>query len=347
MISREYVRLTFFFALLAGVAFLAFLIVQPYLVTLAVATALSVVAHPLYTRLLTWTKGIKSLSAICTILITTILILVPLALISVQVVQEARAVYDRLSIPEEGATGFLGTIELNINALLATYMPSAAVDFDSLARQALAWIAANVGQLFATTLQGFIQVAIGIVAFYYLLKDGDYFMQTLISLSPLSDKNDKTIIKRLSVAIGSIMKGSLLIALLQGFVSAIGFLIFGIPSAVLWGSIAAVGALVPGVGTSVVIIPAVGYLFLTDHLFQAIGLAIWGATAVGLIDNFLGPILVGRGAQIHPLLIMFAVIGGIGFFGPLGFILGPLALSFLFALLDIYKMMISSPRETL
>ncbi len=347
VISREYVRLAFFFALLAGVAILAFLIVQPYLVTLAVAITLSVVTHPLHVRMLKWTRGIKSLSAILTILVTTVMILVPLSLISVQVVQEARAVYERLSIPEEGATGFLGTIEENINALLATYIPSASIDFDNLARQALIWISANVGQLFATTLQGFIQIAIGVVAFYYLLKDGDHFMQTVISLSPLSDKNDQTIIKRLSVAIGSIMKGSLLIALLQGFVSAIGFMIFGVPSAVLWGSIAAVGALVPGVGTSIVLIPAVAYLFITDHLLQAIGLAIWGATAVGLIDNFLGPILVGRGAQIHPLLIMFAVIGGIGFFGPLGFILGPLALSLLFALLDIYKMMISSPKESL
>lgn len=347
MISREYVRLTFFFILLAAAAVLAFLIVQPYLITLAVSTTLAVVVHPVYTRLLLWTRGLKSLSAILTVLCTLIIVLIPLSFISVQVAQEARALYEGVSEPGQGGADFLQNIERDLNAMIQGYIPWASIDIDTFLRQALVWIGSNAGQLFSNTLQGFIQFAVGIVAFYYLLKDGDHFMKAIIALSPLSDKNDKTIIKRLSVAINSIMKGSLFIALLQGTVSGIGFMIFGIPSAFLWGTIAAVGALIPGVGTSIVVIPAVLYLFMTDHVGQAIGLGIWGATAVGLIDNFLGPILVGRGAQIHPLLIMFAVIGGIGFFGPLGFILGPLAISLLFALLDIYRLMINSPKESL
>jgi predicted PurR-regulated permease PerM len=131
----------------------------------------------------------------------------------------------------------------------------------------------------------------------------------------------------------------LLIALTQGFVSGIGFAIFGVPSATLWGSMAAVGSLVPGVGTAIVIAPMVMYLLVTGSTVAAIGLAIWGIIAVGMVDNFLGPILVGRGVRIHALFILFAVIGGVQYFGPLGFILGPLVLSLLYALLDIHRVM--------
>ena len=83
---------------------------------------------------------------------------------------------------------------------------------------------------------------------------------------------------------------------------------------------------------------------MTGKTLAAIGLLIWAVIAVGLIDNFLGPILVGRGVKIHPLFILFAVIGGLGFFGPLGFLLGPLVLSLLYALVDIYRVLLERPR---
>jgi len=109
-----------------------------------------------------------------------------------------------------------------------------------------------------------------------------------------------------------------------------------VPSAILWGVIAAITALIPGFGTSLVIIPAILYLFLTGHIVQAVGLVIWGALAVGLIDNFLGPKLVGRGMHLHPLLVILSVLGGAALFGPIGFLLGPLCLGLFLTLFDIY-----------
>jgi predicted PurR-regulated permease PerM len=134
-----------------------------------------------------------------------------------------------------------------------------------------------------------------------------------------------------------VIKGSLLIALIQGMVSGTGFAIFGVPNPVLLGSVAIIAALIPNVGTAVVLTPAILYLYLTDQVWQSAGLLIWGITAVGLIDNLLGPTLIGRSSKIHPLLILLAVLGGLAFFGPLGFILGPLVISLLFAVLDIYE----------
>ncbi|MDO8664313.1 MAG: AI-2E family transporter, partial [Candidatus Liptonbacteria bacterium] len=91
------------------------------------------------------------------------------------------------------------------------------------------------------------------------------------------------------------------------------------------------------IGTALVLLPAILFLFLNGAVFSGIGLIVWGVGVVGLVDNFLGPKLVERGIRLHPFLILLSILGGIGFFGPLGFLLGPLALSLLFALLDIYS----------
>jgi predicted PurR-regulated permease PerM len=114
-------------------------------------------------------------------------------------------------------------------------------------------------------------------------------------------------------------------------------LIFDIPAPAVWGAVAAIAAFIPGIGTSLVIVPGIIYLLLTGNTAYAIGLAIWGAVAVGLIDNVLGPHLVNKGVHIHPFLILVSVLGGLSTFGPIGFILGPLVLALLFALLEVYR----------
>jgi len=131
-----------------------------------------------------------------------------------------------------------------------------------------------------------------------------------------------------------------MIAIIQGLLSGAGFFIFGVPNPALWGIIAAICALVPGFGTSLVLVPAIIYLFFAGTGAAAIGLALWGALLVGLVDNFLSPILMQRGINIHPLFILFSIIGGLAFFGPSGFIMGPLFLSLLFTLFDIYHLFI-------
>jgi predicted PurR-regulated permease PerM len=111
----------------------------------------------------------------------------------------------------------------------------------------------------------------------------------------------------------------------------------------LWGSITVIAALIPNVGTAVIMAPAIAYLAITGDNVAAIGLAIWAATAVGLVDNLLGPALIGKGASVHPLLILLSVLGGLSVFGTFGFIFGPLAMSLFLALLQIYTELLHNP----
>lgn len=330
-------QLYFLLAVLAGTFVLAFFIFRPFLYALILATVFAVVFQPIYQRIINHIRGRQGLAALATILIVIIFIFTPLIFLGIQIFQEARQLYSVLT------EGDGKDIVLNfLNGLVGSiqkYFPATqefSVNVDQYFKQGLGWLLGNLGSVFA----GFAKMAasafIFLIALYYLLKDGQKFKTAVIALSPLSDADDEVISKRLGMAIDSVVKGNLLIALIQGVLTTAGFLIFGVPNAMLWGSVAAIAALIPGIGTALVLAPAIVFLFLTGGFFPAFGLLAWGAGAVGLVDNFLGPKLVSRGTKLHPLIILLSVLGGIGFFGPIGFLLGPLAISLLFALLDIY-----------
>ena len=170
-----------------------------------------------------------------------------------------------------------------------------------------------------------------------MLKDGEDFMDTMVELSPLAEREDRGILKRLKTSVDSIVRGSLIIATIQGIVSGVGLAIFGVPYASLLGALAGVAAFIPTLGPSLVLLPAAGYLLLSGHVGAGLGMLAWAVLAVGLIDNLLHPTLVGRGARIHPFFILFSVIGGISAFGIIGFVVGPLIMSLLLALFEIYR----------
>jgi predicted PurR-regulated permease PerM len=123
--------------------------------------------------------------------------------------------------------------------------------------------------------------------------------------------------------------------------SGVGFAIFGVPSPIIWAFVASIASFIPSFGTGLVMIPAVIFLFASGSIPSAIGLAIWGLVVVGLVDNLVGPILINRsGFRIHPLFILISVLGGIEFFGIVGFIAGPVIIGLLFALLEIYPFLV-------
>jgi predicted PurR-regulated permease PerM len=158
-----------------------------------------------------------------------------------------------------------------------------------------------------------------------------------VKASPLPDEEDRMILDRTARAVRAVATGTLLLAIIQGTLVAIGFFIVGIDRPILWGTLASVGALMPGIGTTIVTGPAIIYLFATGQLFWGVVLLAYAAVVVGLIDNFLGPYLIGRQSKLHPFIILIAVLGGISVFGPIGFIVGPVIVTLFFILLEIYN----------
>jgi predicted PurR-regulated permease PerM len=214
------------------------------------------------------------------------------------------------------------------------------LDIAAVLQTMLERLGSHAGGFVAGAADTILKMAVSIIALFYLLKDGREFLYGFIQLSPLSDEEDVQIIHKLKAVSYSLIRGTLVIAILQGFMTGIGFVLFGVPNPVLWGSTAAIGALLPMVGTGVVAVPAVVYLIVTGHYAAAIGLAAWSMLIVGLVDNIIGPKLIGSGARIHPLFILLSVLGGLIMFGVAGFLIGPLLFGLLVALWEIYKVKI-------
>jgi predicted PurR-regulated permease PerM len=175
------------------------------------------------------------------------------------------------------------------------------------------------------------------VGSFYFFRDGKEFMQLLIKASPLPDREDEVIFERMARAVRAVATGTLLLALMQGILVALGFTIFGIERGILWGSFAALGALMPGIGTTIVTVPAIIYLFATGNTVYGVGLLVWSVVIVGLVDNVVGPYLIGRKNNMHPFVILISVLGGIALFGPIGFIVGPVIVTLFIVLLEIYN----------
>jgi predicted PurR-regulated permease PerM len=332
-----------FFVLLGVASFLTFKIFEPYLYALILALIFSVIFHPLHKKILMEIPKHHSLSALLTLFIVFMLVLLPLVLFGVQITDDIKNIYE-YALVSGGGQGFVGNVTNIANNIINYFNPTNVnpplfdvTDTENYALGILTWLRGHFGDIFSGLAKFFVNLFIFTISFFYFIKDGDRLRKDIIDLSPFKDDRDEEILNKLKIAIVSVVKGSVLVAMIQGLVSGLGFYIFGLPSHVFWGGVTAVAALVPGFGTSLVIGPAVLYLLFTGFTGQAIGLFIWGVLAVGFIDNFLGPKFIEQGIKIHPLLILLSALGGISFFGPVGFLLGPITISFLFALFDIYR----------
>lgn len=336
MHSRK-VELGFFLVLAALAGLLTFFIFRPYLSALFLAVIFAIAFRPVYELFLRTFKGQKVVAALLSVLVLVIVIVVPLSFFGFFIFKDAQEFYLRIASGGSGGALAVGTDFLQ--SWIGRFFPGFSIDLVEYLKQGLSILVANLGSIFGTLFTVVLQLFLMLLGVFYFLKDGSKFREQIIFLSPLSDNYDKTILGRLETSINSVVKGALSVAFIQGILSGIGFALFGVPSPMLWGALAAIAALIPGVGTSLVIFPAILYLFFFGNSVMALGLLAWGVLAVGLIDNILAPFLIERGLKVHPFLILLSVLGGLALFGPVGFIAGPVALALLFALLDIYPLL--------
>lgn len=326
----------FLFIALSVSIVVVYFIIKPFLGPLILAAVFAFLFQPIYKKFLNYLKKRESVAAFSTTIVAIFLILLPISILGTQIFKESSQLYQTLTSENNN---FVSSMEEILNRT-RTVFPIPAdfkLDFGQYAKQGLEVLIQNFGAVFSSFAKIIINAFVFLTAFYFFIKDGNRLKNYFVDLSPLDDTDDEFIVSRLKSAVSAAMKGNLAIGIIQGALTGIGFAIFGVPNPVLWGGVAAIAAFLPGIGTSLVIIPAIIFLFLTGNTFGGVGLLVWGVTAVGLVDNFLGPKLVGRGMQLHPLAVFIAVLGGLVFFGPLGFLLGPLAMSVCLALFDIYS----------
>ncbi|MBI2577329.1 MAG: AI-2E family transporter [Candidatus Wildermuthbacteria bacterium] len=334
--SNTQIQTYFLLFLLLGILALVFAILLPFLSVLLIAASLAIVFHPLHAKILALWRGRATLAAFTSVLAILVLILMPLSLLGFVIFQEAAGFY---SAAAEGRLDLepIEKIVGNIESQIQKFVPTFSLEPSAYAEQLGKWLMQNIGGAFSKATQLILYTFLMLLSLYYFLKEGDQFKKIIVTFSPFPDEYDIEIFSRLRAVISSVIKGSLVIAIIQGVFTGIGFLAFGVPAPALWGAVAAIAALIPTLGASIITLLGAGFLFMSGHTLAAIGLALWGTLLVGLVDNILQPRLVQRGTALHPFLIFLSVIGGISFFGIMGFLLGPIILSLLKALFDVYQ----------
>jgi len=324
----------FFVALFAIALFLAWLVLAPYAGALVVAGTLAFLFQPLYQKLVRVLRY-RSLAAASVVVIVTLIVFVPLGFFGARILGEATTLYVSLtshgSFNFEASTGsFLGSHFKNLDT---SGIVAAVNDY---AQQGLTWLIQHLGSFFSGVAQLFFMAFLSILGLFYFLKDGDRLKKWVFGVVPLAPEYSEEIVREAEAVGSAVIKGTLVVAIAQGVVMGLGFFIFGIPDPTFWGALVVLASVIPIVGTWIVVVPAIAYLFFIGQNVFGIGLAVWSIILVNLIYNVLSPQLMHRGANIHPYLILLSVLGGLALFGPIGFLAGPLAIAFFFSLLKIY-----------
>lgn len=335
-------QMSFFIGLLLLVLVLTFRIFLPFVAPIALAFMTAVIVRPVDRWLVKVSGGRRTLGAALSVVFVLVVVLVPLSILASQLTQEASSLFSHLRDGGDGS--FHRAVAYVIRPAQAIY-PSFNPDVEGFLHAISSKAVANIGGIFSGTASIAIGIFLWVICFFYILRDGTRFREAIIDLSPLADNYDRQIIDRLEKTVNSVVRGTFLVSLIQAFLVGVGFSIFGVPNVVLWGTVAAVAAFLPGIGTGLVVIPAVIYLFATGNTAASIGLLVWGVVIVGLVDNFVLPTLMSKGFTVHPVFVLFSILGGVIFFGPVGVLLGPLVIALLFALIEIYKLLILDDQD--
>ncbi|MEA3306480.1 MAG: AI-2E family transporter, partial [Elusimicrobiota bacterium] len=197
------------------------------------------------------------------------------------------------------------------------------------------------GSVLKNTIFILVNLVVIILTLFFLFKDGDKWLLWIIDMAPLDNEHQRKIAKRLHVMVLAIVKGFILTAAIQGLIGIIGYSLAGVPSPILMGVLTSIAALIPFGGTTLVWAPIAIIMFVTTSKAAGIFLFFWGALIIGLTDNFLRPIFIGKKTKLPILLLFLGLFGGLMVYGPIGMILGPLLISCLIVFLEIYRKEIS------
>ncbi|NBS42089.1 AI-2E family transporter, partial [bacterium] len=312
----------FFLLLAVAVAALFWSVVHPYAISLVTAGIVAVVLSPLDDRLRRVVRHPR-ITALLLLALVFFVMIGPLTTIGIVMVQQALEIVSAtVANPDWIANFRLEEVALfqALPRVLRDYVVT--IDFVSVLRGAAQWASTNVGVLFESGASFVLNLFIFFVALFYFLVDRERIAKEMLVLSPLRDTVDHEIAARMVGTVRGVIFGSLIVSVVQGILAGIGLTIFGVPGALLWASMVLVAAQIPMLGTSVVMLPAVAYLFVVGDVGSATGLLVWSVLIVASIDNVLKPYVVGGKTRMHGLLILVSMLGGLQTFGPIGFILG-------------------------
>lgn len=321
------------FILILALVTLAFLnILSPYSSSVLWAAILALIFYKLKTWILRMTRGRNNLASFLTLLIICLIVFTPLAIITSSLASELNTVYRSLQSDNAIiARWYQDTLDYLPgwgHKMLADYQLDTLTGIRSklsaLAMQGSQYAASSVLLISKNTFVVVVGFGVMLYLLFFFLKDGARLVEMSFRSIPLDNHMKYRLFARFAAVARATVKGTILVAIAQGVLGGIAFYAAGIEASVLWGSLMAFLSLIPAVGTALIWVPAAIYLFATGMLIKGLLLTIWFVVVVGLSDNVLRPLLVGKDIRMPDWLILITTLGGLSIYGINGFVIGPM-----------------------
>jgi predicted PurR-regulated permease PerM len=320
-------------------------ILWPFYGAILWGTVVAILFAPLYWRLSTLMWQRRTLAAIATVLIVLVMVILPLTLIVAALLQEVSSVYQWIQSGELNfdryfqqvfdalpawAANLLDRFELTNLAAVREGLSSGLMR----GSQFLAAQAINIGQ---NTFNFIVSLFVMLYLLFFLLRDGEALSRRMREAIPLHAEQKRALFNKFIVVVRATIKGNIIVAILQGTLGGLIFWFLDIRGALLWAVLMAFLSLLPAIGSAIVWLPVAIYFLVTGAVWQGVVLITYGVLVIGLVDNFLRPILVGKEAKMPDYVVLISTLGGLSLFGVNGFVIGPMIAAMFMAAWDIFS----------
>ncbi|WP_313808338.1 AI-2E family transporter [Sphingobium sp.] len=333
------------FVLVVSVAFA--LVVEPFFAAILWGVIAAILFAPVNQALLEMMPRRRNRSAALTLLLIIALVIVPAIILAMALVQEATIFYAKVQSGEINFAAMFEQFQASLPSWAAAFLARLGItNFDAVREMLGEGIASSFRTVAAQALQigqsafSFL-MALGVMLYltFFLLRDGPRLAAMVDRAAPMRTAYRRALMEQFVIVTRATIKGSIVVAIVQGVIGGVVFWALGLPGALLWGVLMGAFSLIPAVGTGLIWVPVAIYLFVTGAVVKGLILAFCGMFVIGMVDNILRPILVGRETRIPDYVVLITTLGGIDLFGFNGIIIGPVIAALFIATWNIVTRM--------
>jgi len=329
VVTETRFRQAFLLLLVTAISAAFVAMIRAFLLTILLAAIFTGLSYPLYQWILGRMRGRKPLAAVSTLLLLLVLVMAPLLAVLGAGANEALRVTETISPRLQQLVDQPGEFDRRLRTVpgydrIAPYRAQILTKAGELVGSTSAFLFAALSATTRATAFFIFDFFVLLYTMYFFLTGGPSQLEIVLAYLPLTDADKQRMVGKFVSVTRATLKGTILIGVAQGLLGGVAFWAAGIDGAIFWGTVMTVLSIIPGVGGALVWVPAAIILMATGALWRGIFLALFCALIVGSVDNVLRPRLVGQDTKMHELLIFFSTLGGLMFFGAMGFILGPI-----------------------
>jgi predicted PurR-regulated permease PerM len=345
VMNRPYLRQSPLLVLLIVVTIAFGWILQPLFGALLWGTTLALLVYPLHYRLAERMGKRRNVAALITLVAIVLLVIVPLAALSVSVVSEISAAYSRMRSGEidigQYFQNLVHALPQSVRPLLEHYGLTDIASAQQRLLDAAGALSRYAGEqalsIGQNTLQFFVELGVMLYLMFFLLRDGQQIGRKICNALPLPDEQKSRLVHEFMMTSRATVVTNVVVAALQGALGGLIFALLGIEGALVSGVLMAFFSLLPALGAAIVWIPVAIYLLATGSIWRAVALVVFGLVVIGLIDNLLRPMLVGKDTRLPDWLVLISTLGGMAVLGISGFVVGPIIAAMFIAAWDLHS----------